>query len=108
MGANHVICILQSKEVEDEAVITFTDDFYSMVFKQNMQVCKAFKQAQLGVRITHGEFQANIFKLLTSDVKKMHKCNKFGPFPQGKTRLIESNPLIFKNTVPKVPSLRGR
>ena len=73
-----------------------------------MQICKAFKQAQLGVRISHGEIQANIFKLLLSQSDKVHKCNKFGPFPNGKSILIENTQLILKNNVPKVPSLRGR
>ena len=85
VGANHVICILQSEEVEDEAVITFTDDFYTMVFQQNMHICKAFKQAQLGVKISHGEFQADIFKLLINhEEDNTNKYNKFGPFPPGK------------------------
>lgn len=34
-GAKHVICIVQDKEVRDDAVITFTDTFYSMIFEQN-------------------------------------------------------------------------
>ena len=44
-GAKHVICIKQSEEVEDDAVITFTDHFYGMLFEQNMKICDAFEQA---------------------------------------------------------------
>ena len=44
-GAKHVICIMHSKEVKDEAVITFTDTFYSMLFEQNHKICTAFSQA---------------------------------------------------------------
>ena len=32
-GAKHVICIKQSEEVEDVAVLTFTDTFYAMLFE---------------------------------------------------------------------------
>ena len=44
-GAKHVICILQSEEVEDDAIITFTDTFYSMLFKSDMKICRAFEHA---------------------------------------------------------------
>ena len=32
-GASHVICIKHSQEVRDDAVIAFTDTFYSMLFE---------------------------------------------------------------------------
>lgn len=44
-GARHVICIKQSKEVSDQAVLTFTETFYDTVFQQNMDICSAFKNA---------------------------------------------------------------
>ena len=42
---------MESEEVEDDAVITFTDTFYNMIFEQNMKICQAFAQAQVVVRI---------------------------------------------------------
>ena len=53
-GAKHVICIKNSEEVEDDAVITFTDQFYGMLFEQQMKICQAFEWAQNGVLLTHG------------------------------------------------------
>ena len=63
-GAKHVICILHEKEVRDDAVITFTDTFYSMIFEQNQKICTAFSQAQLSVEISFSRDEAKIFKLL--------------------------------------------
>ena len=42
-GAKHVICILQSEEVEDDAVITFTDTFYNMILECGKKICEAFE-----------------------------------------------------------------
>ena len=52
-GAQHVICIHQAEEVEDDAVITFTDTFYNMLFKQDMKICKAFDHAVMVVNVSH-------------------------------------------------------
>ena len=41
-GARHVICIKHENEVRDDAVIVFTDTFYSMIFEQNKDICTAF------------------------------------------------------------------
>ena len=93
-GAKHVICINQSEEVDDEAVITFTETFYNMLLEHNMKICGAFLQAQNVVSIKHGYEQANIFKLLLSDdeqlerrnskrkksIRSLHNCSTFGPF----------------------------
>ena len=38
-GASHVICIDKKHEVEDDAVITFTDAFYDAVFSNTMSIC---------------------------------------------------------------------
>ena len=38
-GANHVICIDHENEVEDDAVITFSDAFYDAVFSNAMNIC---------------------------------------------------------------------
>ena len=53
-GAKHVICIHQEYEVEDDAVITFTDSFYGLLFDQKT-ICDAFEQAKLQVLLTHSE-----------------------------------------------------
>jgi len=95
--------------VRDDAVITFTDTFYSMLFEQNKEICMAFQQAQLNVECSFNLTEANIFKLLLredvgvdADVHgpiggaqdrtmrssgpsktaagKLHVCSTFGPF----------------------------
>ena len=38
-GAKHVICIDQTYEVEDVAVITFTETFYEAIFSNTMNIC---------------------------------------------------------------------
>lgn len=72
-GAKHVICIDQKNEVEDSAVITFTDAFYDAIFSNAMSICKAFLNARAIVNINHSPEQASIFKLLLFDV---HLCDK--------------------------------
>jgi len=66
-GAKHVICIDQKNEVDDNAVITFTDAFYDAVFSNEANICKAFMNAQVVVSISHSPKEANIFKLLVRD-----------------------------------------
>jgi len=44
-GVRHVICIEQSKEVLDRAVLTFSDTFYRAVFDGKC-ICEAFRIAQ--------------------------------------------------------------
>ena len=131
-GAKHVICIKNSEEVEDDAVITFTDQFYGMLFEQQMKICQAFEWAQNGVLLTHGEQQAEIFKLFVDqeddchndpmlrsitdgsllDVSpqrnSLHKCGIFGPFQKGKCRIEQPFEVQLKNTAPRVPRLKGR
>ena len=48
-------------------MITFTDTFYNMLFKQDMKICKAFEHAQMVVNVTHSPEQALIFTLLTQE-----------------------------------------
>ena len=93
-----------------------------------MRICDAFEQAQLGVSITHGTFQANIFKLLVKDIhtnehdrrkpsinvnanlskdplqigKRIHKCSTFGPFQKGSYKLTKPFEVPLKSTVTKV------
>jgi len=75
-GAKHVICINQSNEVEDNAVLTFTDAFYDAVFSNSMSICKAFLNARAVVSINHSPEQANIFKLLLYDVHLADKVDR--------------------------------
>ena len=58
-----MVCIHQQYEVEDDAIITFTDSFYGLLFDQK-KICDAFEQAKLQVALAHSEHQASIFKLL--------------------------------------------
>ena len=51
-GAKHVVCIHQDYEVEDDAVITFTDSFYNLIFN-GRKICDAFDQAKTQVELTH-------------------------------------------------------
>jgi enhancing lycopene biosynthesis protein 2 len=45
LGAKHVICIVDSQLVRDDAIIVFTEQFYSKLFEcQN--VCTAYKHAK--------------------------------------------------------------
>lgn len=44
-GAKHVVCIRKQDEVADEAVLHFTNAFYSAVFSQKESICKAFQYA---------------------------------------------------------------
>ena len=53
-GAKHVICIQQQNEVEDDAVITFTDSFYGLLFNKK-KICDAFSQAKYQVKLTHSK-----------------------------------------------------
>ena len=66
-GVKHVICIDHNFEVEDDAVMTFTDAFYDAVFSNKMCICQAFYNAQLVVSISNSTEQADIFKLLVRD-----------------------------------------
>jgi len=68
-GAKNVICIDEEHEVNDEAIILFTDMFYGSIFT-NVPVPVAFQQAKLLVSIKFGEKEANIFKLLEDENNK--------------------------------------
>ena len=69
-GARHVICIKESKEVLDTAVITFTNTFYSSVFN-GKSICDAFSIAKKLTANIHTEREASIFKLLK---EAEHEC----------------------------------
>jgi hypothetical protein len=71
-GVRHVICIEESREVLDKAVITFTDCFYRRLF-DGMTICDAFKIAQKLTSNIHQEREATIFKLLVNH-EKLGKC----------------------------------
>jgi hypothetical protein len=65
-----VICIQEKKEVLDEAILTFTDTFYTAVFEGN-SICSAFTIAQKLTINKHNNQQASIFKLLKDET---HQC----------------------------------
>lgn len=52
LGVKHVICINHANEVEDEAILNFTEAFYDAVFSNSMKLCDAFKQAQRAISIS--------------------------------------------------------
>jgi hypothetical protein len=52
-GSHHVICIDQQYEVDDSAVVTFTNAFYDAIFSNSANICKAFLNAQVVVSISH-------------------------------------------------------
>ena len=56
--------------MRDDAVITFTDTFYRVLFENKERICDAFKQAQLSVEISYSKQEANIFKLLLKEDAK--------------------------------------
>lgn len=66
-GAKHVICIKHSQEVMDDAIITFTDTFYRVLFENKEHICTAFYQAQLSVEIRYSKKEASIFFLLLGE-----------------------------------------
>ena len=54
-GAHHVIGVNQNAQIEDEAVVTFTQTFYSKLWKESSKICKCFETAKLAVDINHGK-----------------------------------------------------
>lgn len=69
-GAKHVICIESTKEVLDDAVLTFANNFYRYLFS-GKDICDAFHTAQKFTGNMHKEREALIFKLLS---EKKHDC----------------------------------
>jgi len=72
-GVRHVICIQESKEVLDQAVITFTRTFYREVFASK-PICEAFLTAKRLTANLHSESEAQIFKLLL-EPDTQHYCH---------------------------------
>jgi len=105
-GAKHVICVKNSEEVKDQAAITFTETFYDSVFTSSLDICSAFENAKIMIKINHGSEEANKFELLVGD--GFHSCGLFGPFPSGKFRQILMDPCVFKILPPKETNLIGR
>ena len=44
-GVGHVISINEKDTVLDEAILVFTEAFYSLVFSGSKKICEAFKEA---------------------------------------------------------------
>lgn len=105
-GAKHVICVKNSEEVKDQAAITFTETFYDSVFTSSLDICSAFENAKIMIKINHGSEEANKFELLVGD--GFHSCGLFGPFLSGKFRQILMDPCVFKILPPKETNLIGR
>jgi ATP-dependent Clp protease ATP-binding subunit ClpA len=44
-GVGHVISIDEAKTVQDDAILVFTEAFYSLVFTGTKKICQAFREA---------------------------------------------------------------
>ncbi len=77
-----MICIDEKHEVQDSAIILFTDMFYGSIFT-NVPVPVAFQQAKLLVSIKFDEKEASIFKLLRRNENHENQVHVFGPFDEG-------------------------
>ena len=54
-GAQHVIGINKDQKITDQAVLTFTETFYSKLWKERSKICYCFMTAKLAVEINHGK-----------------------------------------------------
>ena len=54
-GAQHVIGISQDQNIEDEAILTFTQNFYGKLWREKSKICRCFETAKLAVEINHGK-----------------------------------------------------
>jgi Cdc6-like AAA superfamily ATPase len=75
-----------------------------------MNICSAFENAKIVVKITHGKDEAEIFQLLVPEdlESNPHFCDVFGPFPKGKFKETNTNKSMFNKIPPIVPQLIGR
>ena len=98
-GAQHVIGINHEQPVKDDAIITFTQTFYSILWNERSQICKCFEIAKLAVQISHGKEEASKFVKFTFDVdmnkKDSHKCNIYGNFQEGKPAFFQERGLLW-------------
>ena len=78
-GAHHVIGVKHEDRISDEAVITFTQTFYSKLWKERSKICTCFETAKLAVDINHSREEASAFVLYTAD-QEMHTCYIYGNF----------------------------
>lgn len=54
-GIQHVICILKSSEILDEAAVYFSRNFYELLFKGKLSICDAFLKAKEMISHHHEE-----------------------------------------------------
>lgn len=102
-GAHHVIGINLANTIQDSAILTFTQTFYSKLWKEKSKICVCFHAAKLAVSIKNGKQQAEYF-ILFQGKKTQHNtkdCVIYGNFQRGepqfkkeKTRLWDKAPRI--------------
>jgi len=82
-GIQHVICILKSKEILDEAAVYFSRNFYELLFKGKLSICEAFLKAKNMIRHHHDDQikeEADKFYIFRPEP---HSCEILGPYPTG-------------------------
>jgi len=72
-GARHVVCIEESKEILDKAVLTFTNTFYRSVF-DGLSICEAYSISKNLTSNMHSHSEANKFKLMMDTASGPHSC----------------------------------
>mmetsp|Transcript_38631 Transcript_38631/g.71398 ORF Transcript_38631/g.71398 Transcript_38631/m.71398 type:complete len:1275 (-) Transcript_38631:396-4220(-) len=74
-GVQHVVCCEQNNTLEDEAAMSFTDEFYSRLLR-GFTISAAFEEAKLAVNRKFGSIEAHKFILLPEDSD--HQTRIFG------------------------------
>jgi hypothetical protein len=91
-GAKHVIGISRDEEILDEAVLTFTETFYTNLWKSKSRINNCYERAVLTVEARHGEIQAKKFIKWSQDDLK----NKiFGNFKHGELTVVREKPILW-------------
>lgn len=93
-GARHVIGVSQETPISDNAVLTFTQTFYSKLWKERSKICTCFETAKLAVEVNHSKVEAANFVLFTA-TKKRHTCYIYGNFQRGKPIYQKEKPLLW-------------
>lgn len=58
-----MISIDEAKTVQDDAILVFTESFYSLVFTGTKRICQAFKEAQNSVETQISREEAKKFMI---------------------------------------------
>lgn len=95
-GVNHVICVQQSRKIDDAAAVFFTKAFYDNAFVNGMTLCQAFFDAKSKTN-AHPDFDSEgdaimILRELDKNrqVHKRDKCARLRPNREGKLQNLDS------------------